>query len=476
VGTRVTFLSWASAVFLAGSVISSPADVIHLKNGRKIWADHVHENGNRLEYDVGDDSYAIPESSVESIEAGGIAPTLSSSSGQNGSKELPALSLEDTLAGHADLASRVVRDGKVDPDALVALEKEGKADLSATAYFLAGKHEFEHGNLPVAKRYFETALNFQPSNSTILNYYAMALLRSGNPAAALSYAQQSVRANPNSADAYTVLGFAEFSSDRTKDAIRDWKRSLELRPDSVVEQFLAKAQREANTESDFSQKESSHFTLHYEGKQTSEEFRRELIATLESHYNDLVRDLGVAPRGTISVTLYTEQAFFDVTHAPSWSGAVNDGKLRIPISGLTSMTSDLARVLKHELAHSFVNQASGGRCPTWLNEGIAQIEEPKSLGSSGHRLMQLFKSESAIPYNALEGSFMRFSPVEAVLAYDESLAAAEYINDTYGMSDIQRILQRLSEGSSTEAALRSTIHSDYRQLESDVGKYLSGKY
>jgi hypothetical protein len=476
VGTRVTFLCWASAVFLAGSCLCSSADVIHLKNGRKIWADHVHEDGNRLEYDVGDDSYAIPKSSVESIEAGGVTPTFASSSGRTESKELPALSLEDTLAGHADLASSVVHDGKVDPDVLAALEKEGKADLSATAYFLAGKHEFEHGNLPTAKRYFETALNFQPSNSTILNYYAMALLRSGNPAAALSYAQQSVRANPNSADAYTVLGFAEFSSDRTKDAIRDWKHSLEIRPDLVVEQFLAKAQREANTESDFSQKESSHFTLHYEGKQTSEEFRRELIATLESHYNDLVRDLGVAPRGTISVTLYTEQAFFDVTHAPSWSGAVNDGKLRIPVSGLTAMTSDLARVLKHELAHSFVNQASGGRCPTWLNEGIAQIVEPKSLGSNGRRLTQLFKSENAIPYNALEGSFMRFSSVEAVLAYDESLAAVEYINDTYGMSDIQRILQRLGEGSSTEAALRSTIHSDYRQLESDVGKYLSSRY
>lgn len=475
-GTRVTFLFWASAVFLAGSVLSSPADVIHLKNGRKIWADHVRENGARLEYDVGDDSYAIPKSSVESIEAGGLPPSYASSSGQSGAKELPALSLEDTLAGHDDLASRVVHDGKVDPDVLTALEKEGKADLSATAYFLAGKHEFEHGNLSVAKRYFETALNFQPSNSTILNYHAMALLRSGNAAAAMSYAQQSVKANPNSADAYTVLGFAEFSSDRTKDAIRDWKHSLELRPDPVVEQFLAKAQREANTESEFSQKESSHFVLHYEGKQTSEEFRRELIATLESHYDNLVRELGVAPRGTISVTLYTEQAFFDVTHAPTWSGAVNDGKLRIPISGLTSMTSDLARVLKHELAHSFVNQASGGRCPTWLNEGVAQFVEPKSLGSNGHRLMALFKSEGAIPYNALEGSFMRFSPVEAVLAYDESLAAVEYISDTYGMGDIQRILQRLSEGNSTEAALRGTIHSDYRQLESDVGKYLSSKY
>jgi hypothetical protein len=244
----------------------------------------------------------------------------------------------------------------------------------------------------------------------------------------------------------------------------------------VIEQFLAKAQREATTEADFSQKDSIHFTLHYEGKQTSDDFRRQLIATLESQYDDLVRELGVAPRASISVTLYTEQAFFDVTHAPSWSGAVNDGKLRIPINGLSSVTSDLARVLKHELAHSFVNQASAGRCPTWLNEGIAQSVEPKSLASNGRRLAQLFQAQQAIPYNALEGGFMRFSPIEALLAYDESLAAVEYINETYGMSDIQRILQSLGEGSSTEAALRASIHSDYGQLESEVGKFLSSKY
>jgi hypothetical protein len=44
------------------------------------------------------------------------------------------------------------------------------------------------------------------------------------------------------------------------------------------------------------------------------------------------------------------------------------------------------------------------------------------------------------------------------------------------MSDIQRILQRISQGSSTEAALRSTIHSDYGQLESDLARYLADKY
>jgi hypothetical protein len=44
------------------------------------------------------------------------------------------------------------------------------------------------------------------------------------------------------------------------------------------------------------------------------------------------------------------------------------------------------------------------------------------------------------------------------------------------MGDIQRILQLLSQGNSTEAALRATIHSDYGQLESEVAKYLADKY
>jgi len=73
VRTRVILLL-PSLLFVALSASPSHADVIHLKNGRKIWADHVRENGTRVEYDVGDDSYAIPRSSVETIEAGGLSP------------------------------------------------------------------------------------------------------------------------------------------------------------------------------------------------------------------------------------------------------------------------------------------------------------------------------------------------------------------------------------------------------------------
>ncbi len=452
-------------------------DTIHLKNGRTILADHVSESGSHYQYEVGDDSYAIPKSLVDHVDAGGMPAHLASSGGTAKTVgDLPTFTPADSLAHEGDLPAKIIKDGKVDPDALSSLEGKSNAELSATADFIAGKFEFEHGNIAQARLYFESALRFQPENSTILIYYAALLVRTGNAAQALPFAQRAVRAAPQSPDAYTMLGYAQFASDRTKEAVASWKHSLELRPDSTVQQFLAKAQREEHVETDFAQRESSHFVVHYEGKQTSETLRGQIVSALESDYDDLVRDLGTPPRDNILVTLYTEQAFFDVTHAPSWSGALNDGKLRVPISGLNSVTPELARVLKHELAHSFINYLSGGRCPPWLHEGIAQLLEPKSLGGDGRQLARLFKLQHNIPLNVLEGSFMRFSGVEAYVAYAESLAAVSYINDSYGMGDIQRLLQLLSQGSSTEAALRATIHSDYGQLETELAKYLTDKY
>lgn len=450
------------------------ADTIHLKNGRSIVADQVRENGSHYEYDIGDDSYAIPKSLVDHIDAGGV-PARSVSAASK-TADLPTFTPPDSLANEGSVFAEIVKEGKVDPDVLASLEAKGNAELSATANFIAGKFEFERGNINQSRQYFENALRFQPDNSTILIYYSALLVRTGNASQALPYAQRAVRSAPDSPDAYTMLGYAQFASDHTKDAIISWQHSLQFRPDAAVRQLLAKAQREQNAESDFSQGESSHFVLHYEGQKTSESFRAQIISALESDYDDLSRDLGTPPRDSILVTLYTEQAFFDVTHAPSWSGALNDGKLRIPVSGLNSVTPELARVLKHELAHSFIAQLSGGRCPTWLHEGIAQFLEPKSLGSDGHQLAILFQQQQYIPINVLEGSFMNFSGAQAYLAYAESLAAVSYINDSYGISDIQRILERISQGNSTEAALRATIHSDYGQLETDLAKYLADKY
>jgi tetratricopeptide (TPR) repeat protein len=466
-------------LFLSGLVLGAvcaPAEVIHLKNGRTIYADQVRENGAHLEYDLGEDSYAIPKSVVDRIEAGGVRPERVSTAGGKDSRDVPSFTPADNLKGEPEVSDKIIHEGKVDADALAALEQQGNARATAAGYFIAGKHEMEQTNFSKARSYFEAALRFEGQNPTILNYYTALLLRTGNAVEALPFAERAVRVAPDSPDTLAILGYAQYASDRNRDAIRSWKRSLEIRPDNQVQKYLAKAERDASAESDFTQKKTSHFTLRFEGKQTPESLRRDLVSTLESHYDDLVRDLGIAPRGSIAVVLYTDQAFFDVTQSPSWAGAVNDGKLRIPVDGMNSVNPELSRVLKHELAHSFINQLASGRCPQWLNEGIAQALEPKSLSSRGRRLAGLFKTQQEIPFNALEGSFMRFSPMEAILAYDESLAAVQFIIDTQGISDVQRILQRLGEGSSTEAALRATIHDDYGRLQGEVGKYLISKY
>jgi tetratricopeptide (TPR) repeat protein len=456
------------------AALPASADVIHLKNGRTIWADLVRENKDHVEYDLGEDTYAIPKSSVDHIDAGGMAPVHAGSTGASAAPDItpPAPSFNH----EADVAEKVIRDGKVDTDMLSNLAQTGNSEIAATAYFLAGKHESDHGNFPQAKRYYESALRFQPDNSTLLIYYAATLMRTGHAAEALSYAQHAASIAPDSPDAIAMLGFVEFASDHTPGAIRAWKKSLTLRPDATVSQYLARAERESTAEADFSQHESTHFNLHFEGKDTSENFRRDLLATLDSEYDDLVRDLGYSPHNNIAVTLYTQQTFFDVTRAPSWTGALNDGKLRIPVSGVQSVTPELARVLKHELTHSFVSQMSSNRCPTWLNEGIAQIEEGKSSAAYGRQLAQLFAVGSEIPFNVLEGSFMSFDAPQATAAYAESLAATEYIRDAYGMSEVTRILEMLSEGSSTEAALRATVHSDYRQLRDELATALKAKY
>ena len=71
---------------------------------------------------------------------------------------------------------------------------------------------------------------------------------------------------------------------------------------------------------------------------------------------------------------------------------------------------------------------------------------------------------------------MGFSAIEARLAYDQSLAAVEFHSLDVRYGRFTKNSERIGQGSSTEAALRSTIHSDYRQLQDEVARYLKERY
>ena len=140
-------------------------------------------------------------------------------------------------------------------------------------------------------------------------------------------------------------------------------------------QAIEKAQHELAVEGDFREGDSAHFVLRYYGGATPE-LARGILQELESDFSEISSLLSEAPAEPISVILYTNQAFSEYA-SPSWVGALNDGRIRIPVQGLISVTPDLARVLKHELAHSFINQKTHGNCPVWLQEGMAHGSKAK---------------------------------------------------------------------------------------------------
>jgi hypothetical protein len=468
---------WLSLVWLS---LPAPADVIRLKNGGRIVADSARESNGRIEYTVGENTFAIPKSLVEKIEAGKIdaRPPANVPGPAVAAEDLPPVQGNDRYEANGDITARIIRDGRIDAAALQAIEKNGTPQASAMANYAAGSFELAHHRLPAAANYLLAALRSTPDELVLLESYASVLLQLGRPAEALSYAQRAIRLDARSPDALNVLAYAWYKNDHSSEAIAAWKKSLALRPDERIAQLLARVEREAKAEQGFHVQESSHFALRFEGSNdgAQEGLRREILAVLEQQYNTLFGDLGVAPQRSIAVALYTEEAFFDVTQAPAWTAAVNDGTLRIPVSGMTEMTPALQRVLRHELTHSFVAQMTRGHVPQWLNEGLAQIEEPLSSARIGPRLASLYGSGNQVPLNQLESSFFTLTGPEAAVVYAESLAAVEFIRVRYGMSDLARILQRLGDGESIESALRSTIHGGYANLEAELADYLKRTY
>jgi tetratricopeptide (TPR) repeat protein len=461
----ITLCSSAVLCAIAG------ADTIVLKNGDRIVADSVQESDGRVRYTIGDNSFALPKSIVVKIETGpAAAPALAPAA------PLPAMlpqpSAEIPISGL--LLDKLIHNGVMDTDALRAIEREGNAEQSGAAYSIAARFAEDKRDFPSAARYLESALRFIPRQPVLLENYASVLLNLGRTGEALAPAQLAASVGP-SADTYAVLGFVYYRNGRTREAVAALKRSLQLRSDDGVRRLLDQMEHESRTEADFREQESNHFIMRYEGSEVADALRSQILETLEDGYKTIDNDLGGSPRN-IYVSLYTDQAYFDVTRAPSWSTAINDGKIRVPISGLKAVTPELSGTLRHELTHSFIRLITHERCPGWLNEGIAQLEEGRSTGSIGNRLAALYASGHQIPLNQLEGRFDIFSRDEASVAYAESLAAAEYIRTAYGMPSLAQILQRLGQGQPVESALRATVHVGYAELESEIADYLKKNY
>ena len=453
------------------------ADTIVLKNGRRIVADSVVVEGDKVRYFTAAGELALPKSMVDHIEKGG-ATQMASTGAANLAITPP--SLEPSKA-NAAAESGAVRNGLVDREFLAEVASEARSggaganEKASIAYHAAAQLELVRGDMEHALDDERTALTYAPDNLVMLLDVAYLHLRRSEYKQALDYLERAQRVAPDNPDVPKLTGWAYYGMNKLSQAVSEWERALALRPDVQVQAALDKAKRDQQEEENYRENESSHFTLRYSGE-AEPGLAREVLRALEIHFSAIESELGYTPPEPIGVILYTQQAFADITRAPGWAGALNDGRIRVPVQGLKQLTPELSRVLKHELTHSFVRQKTRANAPTWIQEGLAQWMEGKRSGAAAGVLLQAYDAKQAMSLGDLEGSWLQLSNEVAAYAYAWALANVEYIVQVDGMTDMEHILDRLAGGSTAEAALRQVLRSDYEELMQSTAQYLHKTY
>src|SRR5216683_387796 len=459
------------------------ADTIYLKSGRKIVATHVVQENGQVSYETSAGRFSFPVSIVDRVVHDDSSAISTAGTPSDRAANLPIAPPTAMAAPLNDAAaSAAVRDGSIDNDLLSKLESEASANPTRTAVArvvaaesAAAQFEISIGNFERAVDHFNVGLRFDSENIGLLLESAYLHLRRSEYSAALDLLDRARRIDPDSAEVAKLSGWAYYGLNRAADAVTQWKRAMEIKPEEETQHALEKAQRDAQEEAEYHEGETTHFRLKYNGG-AAPDLARDVLKTLESEFEEISATLNYSPPEPIGVILYTNQTFMDITRAPSWSGALNDGRIRVPVEGLTTMTDELARVLKHELTHSFVGQKTGGRCPVWLQEGIAQYMEGKRSRSIAGALAAAYERHMEFSLLSYETSWLTLPKDAASVAYAWSLAVVETIVTVNGIDDLERILEHLAAGSSPEDAIRAVLHEDYSELMLSTAQFLRQAY
>lgn len=233
--------------------------------------------------------------------------------------------------------------------------------------------------------------------------------------------------------------------------------------DQSLAAAIASLRKETAVEAGMGETDNRHFVVKFDGGENA--VAGHLIGILlEEAYSKVGSDLNFYPEERIEAVLYSRENFRDITRSPSWAGALYDGRIKVPAGGVTEKTEALERVLFHEYTHAIVHRLSGGRAPTWLNEGIAQYEEGRTSSSYSTELGEAAAS-GALRLRALEGSFMGLSTQSAQGAYLVSLSATEYIIREFGLFSVRKILENIGSGMSVSEAISEATYLSYDDLE-----------
>lgn len=171
-----------------------------------------------------------------------------------------------------------------------------------------------------------------------------------------------------------------------------------------------------------------------------------MIANVREIHRWLSVRFGVIPQFTTTIRLMDEDSFFLATNAPRWTSALfYRGTIIIPMSAnATSNDSEnLRRSIRHEFTHSAIHAISGGNCPGWIDEGLAQILEGETLPQIPTVLNNWLSRNSPISLSKLQRGFTKLPVSTVPAAYAQSISAVKLLEEIGGERGLPNYLNAL---------------------------------
>ena len=275
-------------------------------------------------------------------------------------------------------------------------------------------------------------------------------------ALAKSAVTEGLKYHPKEAPAYELLGDIEyFGQNNLSAAIEAYEQAYLLGRNSRVQQKLEKLGKEQKIKSRFAEYMDEHFVIHYK---RSEKFEGSQIRDfLRDSYRSVSHDFGYYLNYKTTVILYDKDEYEAIEKMPHWSGALYDGKIRIPIYGVKAKAENLHKFIQHELTHVFIIDMSANHCPVWLHEGLAQYEENKIIPIDLVLFKTAARRNELFSWNDLQKGVAGIADQsKAVLFYHQSYMMATYLIDKYRFVKIKQLLLAMAKGQSLEDAFQAT--------------------
>ncbi len=323
---------------------------------------------------------------------------------------------------------------------------------------------------------FEEAVKLLDDSPEVYKLMGIAILNLADESAAEQYFRIYLEREPKDPDVNRMLGELLYKQNRLKEAMEYLKAYLAVNPaDARVREILEKVAREAAVEQDFETRAGKHFDVRYDGAENMGAGFF-VVQLLEDAYQRIGAQLNYYPSENITTILYSDADFHEVTQSPDWALGVYDGKIRIPIGGLQEKTAALEEVVLHEYTHALIHQQTGGKCPAWLNEGLAQYFAGESDARHEQNIRELLQGASVPPLRQLEASFLDLNARAASRAYTVSYTLVDYIIEEHGVYAVQRLLSEVARDGEAEAALITALGMDYGGIQDEWLAYLARKY